>query len=132
MESISAETEVSYLGEWKNCKNINCEVGPQESPCFCAITIINTTTICIIKWGITKLKMTDNKNYVEEVCDWAKNYSYCPQLLVKSNTPFTFINKQDVTEQRIQWGSNHTQHGKYFIPQMKQYWVSINNSFKIS
>lgn len=78
------------------------------------------------------MKMTDNKKYVEEVCDWAKNYNYCPQLLVKFDASFAFINQQGVTEQRIQWGSNHTQHDKYFIPQMKKQWVFINNTFKIS
>jgi len=76
--------------------------------------------------------MTDYKNYVEEVYDWANNYNYYSHLVVKSNTSFALINQQGVTEQRIQQGSNHTQHDKYFIPQMKKQWVFINNTFKIS
>ena len=78
------------------------------------------------------MKMTDYKNYVEEVYDWANNYNYYSHLVVKSNTSFALINQQGVTEQRIQQGSNHTQHDKYFIPQMKKYRVSITQTFKIS
>ena len=78
------------------------------------------------------MKMTDYENYVEEVYDWANNYNYYSHLVVKSNTSFALINQQGVTEQRIQQGSNHTQHDKYFIPQMKKYRVSITQTFKIS